>query len=40
MLRRKKIADQANLDAVEEKKLTQAAYYAVKCWAEYPQGSD
>ncbi|HKR38982.1 MAG TPA: hypothetical protein VJU59_04750 [Paraburkholderia sp.] len=34
------IAKQANGDAAEEKKLTQAACYAVKCWAEYPQGSD
>ncbi|MBB5460523.1 hemagglutinin repeat-containing protein [Paraburkholderia sp. Cpub6] len=37
---KKAIADKANGDAAEEKKLTQAACYAVKCWAEYPQGSD
>ncbi len=34
------IAKQANGDSAEEKKLTQAACYVVKCWAEYPQGSD
>ncbi|MGF6810169.1 filamentous hemagglutinin [Paraburkholderia sp. Clong3] len=37
---KKAIADKANGDAAEEKKLTQAACYVVKCWAEYPQGSD
>ncbi|WP_322063506.1 hemagglutinin repeat-containing protein, partial [Paraburkholderia tropica] len=37
---KQKIAKQANGDKAEEKKLTQAACYAVKCWAEYPQGSD
>ncbi|MDR5735817.1 hypothetical protein QCE47_26185 [Caballeronia sp. LZ025] len=37
---KKRIADKANGDKAEEKKLTQAACYAVKCWAEYPQGSD
>ncbi|MFX1766169.1 hemagglutinin repeat-containing protein [Paraburkholderia sp. A1RI-2L] len=36
---KKKIADKANGDAAEEKKLTQAACYAVKCWAEYAPGS-
>ncbi|TDY23646.1 hypothetical protein B0G81_4033 [Paraburkholderia sp. BL6665CI2N2] len=36
----KKITDQANGDKAEEVKLTKAACYAVKCWAEYPKGSD
>ena len=27
-------------DSAEQKKLTEAACYAVKCWAEYPVGSD
>jgi filamentous hemagglutinin len=35
-----KIRDHANGDAVEEKRLTEAACYTVKCWAEYPPGSD
>lgn len=34
------IAKQANGDSAQEKKLTQAACLAVKCWAEYPVGSD
>ncbi|WDR86091.1 hemagglutinin repeat-containing protein [Burkholderia ambifaria] len=34
------IHDKANGDKDEEKRLTRAACYAVKCWAEYPAGSD
>ncbi|BBU31401.1 hypothetical protein BTHE68_51350 [Burkholderia sp. THE68] len=34
------IKDKANGDQAEADKLTKAACYAVKCWAEYPQGSD
>ncbi len=37
---KKAIKDQANGDMAEEAKLTRAACYAVKCWAEYPQGTD
>ena len=37
---KRKIAEQAGGDKVEEDKLTRAACYAVKCWAEYPRGSD
>jgi hypothetical protein len=33
------IHNKANGDTAEEKKLTRAACYAVKCWAEYPVGS-
>jgi filamentous hemagglutinin len=29
-----------NGDKAEADKLTKAACYAVKCWAEYPRGSD
>lgn len=35
----KKIHDRANGDAAEEGRLTAAACYAVRCWAEYPVGS-
>lgn len=34
------IAKQANGDQTEQDKLTKAACLAVKCWAEYPVGSD
>ncbi|MCG5075168.1 hypothetical protein [Paraburkholderia tagetis] len=34
------IKDKANGDQAEQDKLTKAACYAVKCWAEYKQGSD
>jgi filamentous hemagglutinin len=34
------IAKQANGDQAEQDKLTKAACLAVKCWAEYPVGSD
>ncbi|HHY6929142.1 TPA: hemagglutinin repeat-containing protein [Burkholderia ambifaria] len=37
---KKAIQDKANGDKDEEKRLTRAACYAVKCWAEYPAGSD
>ncbi|MDR6422864.1 hypothetical protein J2801_005161 [Paraburkholderia phenoliruptrix] len=37
---KQRIADQANGDKAEQDKLTKAACLAVKCWAEYPQGSD
>lgn len=37
---KKAIQDKANGDKDEEKCLTRAACYAVKCWAEYPVGSD
>ncbi|WP_342310466.1 hemagglutinin repeat-containing protein [Burkholderia pyrrocinia] len=37
---KKAISDKANGDKDEEKRLTRAACYAVKCWAEYPAGSD
>ncbi len=37
---KKAIGDKANGDKDEEKRLTRAACYAVKCWAEYPAGSD
>ncbi|MCA7926841.1 hemagglutinin repeat-containing protein, partial [Burkholderia cenocepacia] len=37
---KKAILDKANGDKDEEKRLTRAACYAVKCWAEYPVGSD
>ena len=36
---KKAIANQANGDKTEQDKLTKAACLAVKCWAEYPQGS-
>jgi filamentous hemagglutinin len=36
---KKAIADKANGDKTEQDKLTKAACLAVKCWAEYPQGS-
>lgn len=35
----KAIADKAGNDKAEQDKLTKAACLAVKCWAEYPQGS-
>jgi filamentous hemagglutinin len=35
-----KIRDQANGDKAKEERLTRAACYAVKCWAEHPVGSD
>jgi len=34
------IADKAGSDKAEANKLTKAACIAVKCWAEYPMGSD
>ncbi|WP_175197347.1 hemagglutinin repeat-containing protein, partial [Paraburkholderia caffeinitolerans] len=34
------IKDKAGDDKAEQDRLTRAACYAVKCWAEYPQGSD
>ncbi|WMY07440.1 hypothetical protein [Paraburkholderia phenoliruptrix] len=34
-----KIHAQANGDAAEEKRLTQAACYLVQCWAEFPPNS-
>lgn len=34
------IRKKANGDKEEEARPTKAACYAVKCWAEYPQGSD
>jgi filamentous hemagglutinin len=34
------IADKAGSDKAEQDKLTKAACLAVKCWAEYPVGSD
>jgi filamentous hemagglutinin len=37
---KKAIADKAGNDQVEQDKLTKAACLAVKCWAEYPVGSD
>ncbi|GAB7536149.1 hypothetical protein BGC_23660 [Burkholderia sp. 3C] len=37
---KKVIAEKAGKDRAEEEKLTRAACYAVKCWAEYPAGSD
>ncbi|MDR5823706.1 hemagglutinin repeat-containing protein, partial [Caballeronia sp. LZ043] len=37
---KKTIADQANGDAAEASRLTKAACYAVKCWAEYAPGSE
>ncbi|GLU34045.1 hypothetical protein WKR88_04985 [Trinickia caryophylli] len=37
---KKAIHDAAHGDKAEEEKLTRAACYAVKCWAEYPPGSD
>jgi filamentous hemagglutinin len=36
---KKAIADKANGDQAEADKLTRAACYAVKCWAEYAPGS-
>ncbi|MGU7785231.1 hypothetical protein, partial [Burkholderia sp. PU8-34] len=35
----KAIAEKAGTDKAEQEKLTRAACYAVKCWAEYPEGS-
>ncbi|WP_432258816.1 hemagglutinin repeat-containing protein [Cupriavidus sp. TMH.W2] len=35
-----KILAQANGDKAEEERLTRAACFEVKCWAEYPVGSD
>lgn len=35
-----KIREQANGDKALEERLTKAACYEVKCWAEYPVGSD
>ncbi|NOV26566.1 filamentous hemagglutinin N-terminal domain-containing protein [Cupriavidus necator] len=35
-----KIRQQANGDKAAEERLTKAACYEVKCWAEYPVGSD
>ncbi|WP_310725388.1 hypothetical protein, partial [Burkholderia multivorans] len=37
---KKAIRDKANGDKNEEQRLTRAACYAVKCWAEYAAGSD
>ncbi|WP_218165613.1 hypothetical protein [Burkholderia ubonensis] len=37
---KKAIHDKANGDKDEEKRLTRAACYAVKCWSEYPKGSE
>jgi len=37
---KKAIHDKANGDKDEEKRLTRAACYVVKCWAEYAVGSD
>jgi filamentous hemagglutinin len=37
---KKAIADKAGNDKGEQDKLTKAACYLVKCWAEYPVGSD
>ncbi|WP_202755342.1 hemagglutinin repeat-containing protein [Burkholderia cenocepacia] len=37
---KKAIQDKANGDKDEEKRLTRAACYAIKCWAEYAAGSD
>jgi filamentous hemagglutinin len=34
------IADKVGSDKAEADKLTKAACLAVKCWAEYPMGSD
>lgn len=36
---REAIKHQANNDSSESHKLTRAACYAVKCWAQYPEGS-
>jgi len=36
---KKAIADAANGDQAEQEKLTRAACYAVKCWAEFAPGS-
>ena len=36
---KKKIAELAKTTGLSEDKLTRAACYAVKCWAEYPEGS-
>ncbi|MCA8029573.1 hemagglutinin repeat-containing protein [Burkholderia cepacia] len=36
---KKAIAEKAGKDKAEQEKLTRAACYAVKCWAEYPEGS-
>ncbi|WP_081061468.1 hemagglutinin repeat-containing protein [Burkholderia territorii] len=37
---KKAIAEKAGNDKAEQEKLTRAACYVVKCWAEYPAGSD
>jgi len=37
---KKVIAEKAGSDKAEQEKLTKAACLAVKCWAEYPVGSD
>ncbi|KML61781.1 hypothetical protein VL15_04615 [Burkholderia cepacia] len=37
---KKAIAEKAGKDKAGEEKLTRPACYAVKCWAEYPAGSD
>ncbi|MCI3207171.1 hemagglutinin [Pandoraea capi] len=37
---KKAIRDKANGDNEEEQRLTRAACYAVKCWAEYAEGSE
>jgi filamentous hemagglutinin len=37
---KKAIADKAGNDKAEQDKLTKAACLAVKCWSEYPVGSD
>ncbi|MEN2472538.1 hypothetical protein ACN22W_17890 [Burkholderia theae] len=34
------IAEKAGKGKVEQETLTRAVCYAVKCWAEYPAGSD
>jgi len=37
---KKAISEKANGDKAEEKRLTQAACYAVQCWAQYSPNSD
>ncbi|WP_198345476.1 hemagglutinin repeat-containing protein, partial [Burkholderia ubonensis] len=34
------IAEKAGKDKAEQEKLTRAACYVVKCWSEYPEGSE
>jgi len=36
---KKAIAEKAGKDEAEQRKLTRAACYVVKCWSEYPEGS-